>query len=200
LYKFEYEKVNNVKFDIIVRSRFDLMFTQPLHLVKFFDTVDNELLNTYGEEIYMRSLGNENMAKVLKNNKIVKFLEYNPPIVTELQIDPTNTLNKINNNKIMWTFYYNWIWVAKRNTMDIIYPFVYFYGNSITNKSHYFSSEDQFCNYLRSHNCELFHFFNQEEWDLWTKHELHNYATLLDDLSLNSEIDKTYTIATILRR
>ena len=195
----EYERHHNIKFDIIIRSRFDLILTQPLCLNNFFDNIDTNLINKYGEEVYIRSLGNENMAKLLVSNKMVKLFEYQPFILELSSYDSTNTLNKINENKYIWTFYCNWIWIAKRHTMDIIYPFVYFYGSFFSNKRDYFNSENQFYDYLQFHNCQIFNFFTQTEWDLWTKHEVHRYKTILDDSSLNPEIDTTHIIATIIR-
>jgi hypothetical protein len=195
----EYEKLHNIKFDVIIRSRLDLILTQPLYLNTFFDKLNMDLFNKYGEEVYIRSLGNENMANLLSSNKMVKLFEYQPFIMNTLSYDCTNTLNKINENKYIWTFYCNWTWIAKRHTMDLMYPFVYFYGNIFSDKRDYFNSENQFYDYLQSHNCQIFHFFTQAEWDLWTKNELRGYKTILDDFSLNPEIDKTLIIATIIR-
>jgi hypothetical protein len=195
----QYEKENNIKFDIIVRSRLDIIITQPINLVNFFDTLDINLINKYGEEIYIRSLGNENMCKLLTNNKVVKLFEYQPFIAKEPLFNSENTLKKINENKNIWTFYCNWIWIGKRHTMDLLYPFVYFYGNILSDKRDSFNSENQFYDYLQSHNCQILHFFTQKEWDLWTAHEIHKYKTILDDASINPEIDISQIIATIVR-
>jgi hypothetical protein len=195
----EYERINNVKFDIIIRSRLDLIITQPLNLLDFFNKIDNNLLAKYKEDVYIRSLGNENMAKELSDNKVVKLFEYEPFRKSNTIFDISATLKKINENKQIWTFYCNWIWIAKRHTMDLLYSFIYFYGHFLSNKRDYFNSENQFFDYLNYHNCEIHHFFTQNEWDLWTQHEVHGYKTILDDTSLNPEIDISKIIATIIR-
>lgn len=195
----EYERENNIKFDIIIRSRLDLILTQPINLINFFGKIDNDLFKKYGEEIYIRSLGNENMANQLKGEKVVKLFEYEPFISKEISFNSINTLKKINSENFLWTFYCNWIWVAKRHTMEKLYPFVYFYGNFVSKKRDYFNSENQFFDYLKFHNCNIFHFFTQEEWDLWTKHEIKGFKTILENNLLNPEIDITQIISTIIR-
>lgn len=198
----EYERQHCIKFDIVIRSRFDMILTQPLNLSKFFTEVNSDLLDKYGEDIYIRSLGNENMAKLLSDNKMVKLFEYEPFRKNSNEhnmYNMSNTLKKINENKQIWTFYCNWIWIAKRHTMDILHPFIYFYGHFLSNKRDYFNSENQFFDYLKYHNCEIFHFFTQNEWDLWTKHEVNGYKTILDNILLNPEIDLSQIIATIIR-
>jgi hypothetical protein len=153
----------------------------------------------HGEEVYIRSLGNEDMAAIIENNKIKPMFEYDLYQQMTPTYDDHDTLKKINENKYIWTFYCNWIWVAKRHTMDLIYPFVYFYGNFLSDKRDCFNSENQFYDFLKSKDCEVFYFFTRHDADLWGAHELHKYPTLQADNSLNSEINKSLVISTIIR-
>jgi len=130
---------------------------------------------------------------------MVNLFEYEKFSPSAPVYDTTHTLKKINENNYIWTFYCNWIWIAKRHTMSLLYPFVYFYGDFVTNNRDNFNSENQFYEFLKSKGCDVFYFFTQIEWDLWIKNEIYHYPTLLADNSLNSEIDKADVIATIIR-
>jgi len=133
-----YEKIHNVKFDIIVRMRLDIMVGPTLNLVDFFDGTGEKREN---DDMHVRSLGNHKIASMIKSR-------HNDPI-NDLQ-------KKINSEKYVWTFGPNQIWIGKRYVMSQFYSLIYLYGKYDSGKVSTFNSETQFDMFCKERNIEHF--------------------------------------------
>jgi len=171
----------DVEFEVVVRARWDVVFREAMDLRSFFwrSPPTTDLCGCAVEEdLYVRSLGNAAMAERLRAGALVQGLfEFRPP--TRLLSHDPKTMDRT-----MWTFYCNWIWIAKRRTMDLMRSFVFSYGQYLGDDPqpprHCFNAENQFYFHLRHHGVNVVHYFTRHEWDLWTKHETESAPVLND--------------------
>jgi len=161
----EYERSSGCRFDVVVRSRLDIVPREALTIRRFFEGVDEEMLAEFGTQVYVQSLGIREIAERIRDSQVVPLFEYRNA--------EFHHHSEIHSHKIMWTLYCNWVWVAKRNTMDLMPHFVYRYGALSHGATHHcFNSENQFHFHLLYHNVKLAYYFTRTEWDLWDDHEL----------------------------
>lgn len=173
----EYERREGVRFDVVVRSRLDIVLSEPLRIRNFFESLDDDLLRNFGPQVYIQSLGSRTMAERIRAGELVQLFNYNKFEIPDGSAH--DVLSIIRESKIMWTMYCNWIWIARRHTMDLMAHFVYRYGALYSAETrHCFNSENQFYMHLNYHNVRLAYYFTKREWDLWDKHELHGHAII----------------------
>lgn len=175
----EHERHHDARFDVVVRARWDVVFRRPMDIRSFFwkkpraphaDAVE--------EDLYVRSLGNAVVAERLRAGELVQDLfEFRPPARPMAYDDDTL-------NRTMWTFYCNWIWIAKRPTMDLMRSLVFTYGQHCgvdgRGARHCFNAENQFYFHLRHYGVNVVYYFTRREWDLWTRHETESAPVLND--------------------
>ena len=132
----EYETVHNFKFDIVIRCRLDSSVAIKLYISNFFSKINEDLMNQYGRYVYKKAMGNEKLCYYYQNlfkDESIRKIYYSKPI-NEKPMDNKDILQWINNdNKTIWTFYTNIIWVFKRDISDILSNAVYKYG-TVLNK------------------------------------------------------------------
>lgn len=142
------------KFDIIIRSRLDLILFDELPLFSFFTSVDEESRKYCdNDEIYLRCLGNKRMMKHMKNKMVsgeIPTKEY------------PNLEKEIKYGDYVWTFCINWIWIGRRDVMKTFYHLVNNYGQFDTGKDNTFSSEIQFQEIMKHHNIKNLLYFSHE--------------------------------------
>jgi hypothetical protein len=195
----EYERRNNVRFDLFMRTRPDIPVLTTLAITDFFKSVDHDKLEKYGREIYVRSMGNDIIARKIQDGKntLQNFKEGYDPF-RGLDLDDDDLLRMINEEEFIWTIYYNWIWIAKRHVMQQLYPMIYFYGDFWGEKYAY-ASESQFREYLCRMNCRVLTYWSTSESSLWGDNETKSAEIIRDNGILNPDIDQE-AIATLMRR
>jgi len=139
----EYEKKHNVKFDIIVRSRLDILIGQKMEIVSFFQQIDEPLREKMGNDnLYLNNLGNERIAQ-LNGTKLIKH-RYD------------DLLGEINKGNYIWTLGPNQIWIGKRHIMSQLYSLIYSYGKYDNGTAKTFNSETQFHCFCEERNMHHF--------------------------------------------
>lgn len=199
----EYERSEGVTFDVVVRSRLDVVLRGPLRIRDFFERVDEPMLSEFGPQIYVQSLGCRAMAERIRAGEVVPLFEYRNAIFDGgsggMPSDSQSVMSQILNDKIMWTMYCNWMWIARRHTMDLMPHFVYRYGALVLPRArHCFNSENQFYLHLAHHNVKLAYYFTRKEWDLWDRHELHGHPIV--DRETGEWISDSDALVAIVRR
>ena len=161
-----YEKSHGMEFDYVIRYRLDIIFNQPLYLQRFFTSVDEELRAKYSDDIYIRSLGNENMARLIRDEiKDSPDWYIYTVIDRELgtRLSAEEILAKINNDNHLWVFGINQVWITSHSQMNKMYPLIYWYGTYDTGKDFTFNSETQFAEYCKYHNIKVYYYFTAED-------------------------------------
>jgi hypothetical protein len=186
----ERESDGDVDFEVVVRARWDVVFREPMRIRSFFWNPPPPAPTPPAEEdLYVRSLGNAVIGERLRAGELVQDLfEFRSPAHL-LSHDPKTM------DRTMWTFYCNWIWIAKRRTMDLMRSFVFSYGQYLGEGQylgdsgrradslpprHCFNAENQFYFHLRHYGVNVVHYFTRREWDLWTRHERESVPVLND--------------------
>ncbi len=162
----QYERENNMKFDIIARTRLDLFFFEKMYFKNFFENINEEMREKYGDDIYLRSLGNETMASIL-NTKQLCEIGTNLPVIIDRNLKIDNMLEFINNNSHIWTFGANNFWIGKRNIMMQTKYLVYNYGKYNSGFDFTFNSETQFCYYCINNNILRYFYLTENDADYW---------------------------------
>ncbi len=198
----KYEKEHNIKFDIIMRCRLDIVLTQQINILSFFNKLDEELLKKCGSEIYIRSLGNEVMANNILNNKLKSEYGYDIKLGKNNYNSLKNNeiLYTLKNENIIWTLYANWLMIGRREVMNELYSFIFYYGSFITNKYCGFNSEIQLCEYLIHKNINILYYYTYGEASMWYKQDNQKYDAFNIDNSLKDEINCSDVIIFICRR
>jgi hypothetical protein len=125
-----YEMRNDMKFDICMKSRFDLLFTETIQLTDFFSGE----WTTSEEE--MRSLGNTRMRS-------------NPTDVSNGYADEVGTpLGTFDTT--VWTFGIELAILAKRDTFELLVSTIFNYGKWDSGLTSSFNSETTFHQYCKS--------------------------------------------------
>jgi hypothetical protein len=149
----DYERNHpGIHFDAVVRSRFDVVLTEPM-VIRKRDAGQVEI----PEPIVRRAAGHHH--------------HHHPPQVMAKLFDYPNGPPPADNTTGMITLYCNWIWIAARDVMDLMHRFVYCFGDYATDSRHCFNSENQFMLHLKHHNVQLYTYFTVKEWETWTEHE-----------------------------
>lgn len=163
----EYEREKNVKFDIIARTRLDLFFLEPMFFKNFFENINEELREKCkSDDVYIRSLGSETMAKVLIEEQLTEIATKFPVVIdNNLKID--NLLEFINNNDHIWTFGANNFWIGKREVMLLSKNLIYHYGKYDSGEDFTFNSETQFCFFFIYHNIKRYFYATKYDGDYW---------------------------------
>ena len=137
-----YEKKHNIKFDIIMRNRLDIITGSELHIQSFFEKINEvERENIGNDDIYMSHLGNGKMKGVMNT-------------LNRKQIP--NLLKELNSEKYVWTYGPNQIWIGKRSVMSQFYSLIYLYGKYDSGKESTFNSETQFDMFCKERNIHHF--------------------------------------------
>ena len=145
----DYERTYNVKFDLCVRSRLDLIISQELNLVEFFTQQNHELSSETNLEAYVRSLGNDYLYDWnLQREKC--FSNYVlSPVVKDFEDRNLNIHLAINSGDYLWSLGIDQVWIAKRHVFNYLYGMVYFFGDYINYDNHCtFNSETFFTQHL----------------------------------------------------
>jgi hypothetical protein len=173
----DYEKEYDINFDIIVKSRFDIVIGKKLDLRNFFSRINLNIINDCqcNDDLYIRSLGSQYIYEsYLNGNKL-----YEPTLRYELYpytghsryINNDNNedvykkiIQKINKDNHIWTFYHDQVWIGKRHVFNYLYGMVYFYGSYINpNVSCPFNSETFFTHHLNHLNIKQYMFSTKED-------------------------------------
>ena len=139
----EYEKKHNVKFDIIVRSRLDILIGHKMEIVSFFQSIDEPLREKMdNDNLYLNNLGNGKIAE-LNGTKLEKK-RYD------------DLLGEINRGNYIWTLGPNQVWIGKRHIMSQLYSLIYTYGKYDDGQAKTFNSETQFHCFCEERNMHHF--------------------------------------------
>lgn len=141
----DYERNSGLRFENVVRSRFDVVLTEPLRMTTP-SLAPLPLPRAIAERLHLPA---------------ARLFEY-PPLAQEGEHAPGPT---------MITMYCNWIWIATRPVMDLMHRFVYCFGDYEGDMRDCFNSENQFMLHLQRHGVRIQTYFSEKEWRLWTGHE-----------------------------
>ena len=151
----EYEKQTGEKFDIIVRSRLDIVYGECLYLSSFFNRIDSGILERIGNAgKYIMNLGNETLARNNNSNPahyghICDLSGIN--FDTEREI-----LEHIRSASYIWTLGPNQVWIGRREIMGKLHKLIYSYGDYDIGSKEGFNSETQFTQFCKAHNIKHF--------------------------------------------
>lgn len=190
-----YEKTNGVKFDIIVRSRLDIVYGQPLNISSFFNRVDSGILERIGSpEKYILNQGNKTMAKHNRGNPVHYGYVCD---LSGMNFDsPREILNHIQGASYIWTLGINQVWIGRRDIMAKLHKLIYSYGDYDIGSKDGFNSETQFTQFCKAHNIKHFIYasnIDNKYGPFWSDQQynrsLHKYL-----LSENMPRDMIYAI------
>jgi hypothetical protein len=134
----EYERRNNMRFDVCVRTRLDMLLTEPLSLEEF-------VTQTHTTED-ARSLGS---PRIRDHNRLCIPDTYEHPRGTP----PTD--------RIVWTFGPEQIWICRRDVFDVFGPMVLSYGLYDSKKPFSFNSETFFHETCKQHSIVHYAFLEE---------------------------------------
>lgn len=175
----KYEKQHHIKFDVVVRTRLDVIFTDRLDLKSFFEKEVSSDPLTLEVEVEVRGLGNDRIISNLNSN--IKFLGDPPP-----SSSPLNPL---------WTFRKNVVWIGRRSVMDRLYPLLYWYGAYDDGTPYTFNSETQFQLFCKNHNINLIDYYTEiEEQYLVSKR---SNTSLIEDQQLGTSVNPRLIMAIV---
>jgi len=151
----EYEKQTGEKFDIIVRSRLDIVYGECLYLSSFFNHIDSGILERIGNAgKYIMNLGNETLAR--NNNR-------NPPHyghtcdISGINFDTEREiLDHIRSASYIWTLGPNQVWIGRREIMGKLHKLIYSYGDYDIGSKEGFNSETQFTQFCKARHIKHF--------------------------------------------
>ena len=150
----KYEKEHNMTFDIIIRTRLDIMFGQPISILSFFSKIHSDIREKTTDNDYIMNLGNQTMIK----NGLGNPACYGH--VCKLEMDNFSTekelLEHINTENYIWTLGTNQIWIGKRHVMKQFHKMIYAYGDFDIGSEGTFNSETQFTQFCKSNHIKHF--------------------------------------------
>ena len=151
----EYEKQTGEKFDIIVRSRLDIVYGECLYLSSFFNCIDSVILERIGDAAkYIINLGNETLAS--NNNSNAPHYGHMCDL-SGIKFDTEREiLDHIRTSSYIWTLGTNQVWIGRRETMRKLHKLVYSYGDYDIGSKEGFNSETQFTQFCKAHNIKHF--------------------------------------------
>ena len=173
----DYERVHDVKFTVVVRSRLDVVFAIPLELRSFFARDHAEMT-----EVEFTSLNHPLLAS-RQHAWIHPGQIRNPPSSLPLQ-----------RRDVIWTFRKNVIWLGRREVMDRLYPLLYWYGSYVTDSPWCFNSETQFNEFCVAHNVTTIDFHTTTEERYLVSKEANITLLCGDELSNVYDRDLVVTI------
>lgn len=179
----DYERASGIRFDSVIRSRFDIVVTEPLGL--------RDPIILLPQAIVKRS-----------HMPMARLFEY-PTLALPLtpQLSPPHpTPHPTPHPRTMITLYCNWIWIAPRDVMDLMHRFVYCFGDYEHDMRDCFNSENQFMLHLQRHGVEIQTYFTEKEWKLWTDHESGLVVQVIDDASKRWIHEDPDILVAIVRR
>lgn len=145
----QYERENDMKFDILVRSRLDMITGEPLRLRDFFTVLDKDVRRKYGDDFYKYGMGNEVACEMLMLDEYEDCHLERDCVIPDL-------LDDLNHGDYLWVLGVNQIWIGKRHVFDRLYPLVFFYGTYVTENPFMFNSETQFAEHCKYKNITIF--------------------------------------------
>lgn len=151
----EYEKKTGEKFDIIVRSRLDIVYGECLYLSSFFNRIDSVILERIGDAAkYIINLGNETLAS--NNNSNTARYGHACDLSGIIFDTEREILDHIRSSSYIWTLGTNQVWIGRRETMRKLHKLVYSYGDYDIGSKEVFNSETQFTQFCKAHNIKHF--------------------------------------------
>jgi hypothetical protein len=168
--------------DVVVRARFDVVLTRPLHLVRFFGEVDEPMLREFGEAAYVRSLGDRRIAAAWAEGRIRRTFAY-PSAIPAEENGPGGepcaaaVLARIRAAPAIWTLYCQWLWVARPAVMASLAGLVWEYGLETSPLGlgpvvhHAFNAENQFHFAVARRGLALYAYYTDAENEAWALHE-----------------------------
>ncbi len=149
---YEYEEANNIKFDIIIRSRLDILIAQPLNIKAFFTKVPKNLKEVTAD--YIMNLGNKTMIE--NNRGITDRYGYVCKMKTKSFNSAEEALEHINNKNYVWTLNPNQVWIGKRHVMKKFDKILDCYGDFDIGTIETFNSETQFSQFCKHNHIQHF--------------------------------------------
>ena len=180
----EYEKRTGKKFDIIVRSRLDIVYGERLYLSSFFNRIDSGILERIGDGgKYIMNLGNETLAK--NNNSNPAHYGYVCDLSGEKFDSAREILDHIQEASYIWTLGPNQVWIGRREIMAKLYKLLYSYGDYDIGFRDGFNSETQFTQFCKAHNIKHFMrwgaadakyspFWGDQQYNRSLRHRIHS--------------------------
>ena len=142
----EYERKHSVRFDIIVRSRLDIVFGNKMNILDFFDPSLQRTRRAFSDpSIYFESLGNSSIAAIGTHEPA--------PHVADIPVAPPHDIDKaILSNQYIWTLGHNQVWIGRREAVGQLSFLCYSYGRYNSARPSTFNSESQFTLFCQSRN------------------------------------------------
>ena len=149
----KYENENNVTFDIIIRSRLDIIYGQPLHIKSFFSKIDSFVdISDVGK--YIMNLGNRVM---MQNNRGNAARYKHVCELKDMKFETSREmLEHIQQSEYVWTLGINQVWIGRRHVMKKLYSMIYSYGDFVIDYHEGFNSETQFTQFCKTRGIQHF--------------------------------------------
>lgn len=173
----EYENVNNMKFDYVMRFRTDTILFQKLNLdiFNFSKESFNEKVNLYKSENK-----SELINKIINSYTFPDFIDQNRKIIKN-NIEDIYEYLKCQN--FVFVIRQNLIYITRRDNMDIISNIIFEYAKKgyELEPSHFWNAENQFRSICLRNNIDLFNFENESSQESFFNF---NKDTIIDSKTL----------------
>ena len=152
----EYERKHDVRFEVVIRSRLDIIFGNDIGILDFFNLrPDSHTIPEFPAEgllsdswTYFRNLGNAAIAECGNHS---------PPSdhVPAIQIQPPADIEEaISSSRYLWTLGHNQVWIGRREPMDQLSFLCHSYGKYDSRLPVSYNSESQFVLFCYHHNIQ----------------------------------------------
>lgn len=153
----EFENVNNLKFDYVMRFRTDTILFKKLNLdiFNFSKESFNKKLSLYQSENIL-----DTTNKIINSYIFPDFINQNKKIIKN---EIRNIFEYLKNEKFVFVIRANLIYITKRDNMDIISNIINEYakkGHELE-PSHYWNAENQFRSICLRNGIDMFNFENE---------------------------------------
>jgi len=187
----KYENENNIKYEYIMRGRFDMAFTEPFHVIKFFELLPTVVIGPStlsiehhpddkscprdhcGKKGSITSNYIKNIGKIFKSVCEYGILKSDSPssleYIKELQNKNGFFNEKINNVNSIFTIRHNVIWCGRRQEMDKLRKLFEVYGDYHIGASRTWDSETQFHQFLMLNDINHIDYFSTREKDIYNE-------------------------------
>lgn len=135
----QYERAHRMRFDACVRTRLDILLTEPIHLDRF-------VLAQHTSEEEARSMGSDRIRSHVRRPQAGVYEDVwgTPPT-----------------DRIVWTFAVEQWWMCRRDIFDVFGPMVFSFGLYDSKKPFAFNSETFFHQHCKEHSIVHYGFLEE---------------------------------------
>jgi hypothetical protein len=170
----EYENANNIKYDFVMRGRFDMAFAEEFHIMKFFDILSSPLqeknVDGHPHADDMSCPRDDCQQKCYFLNEEISNLG----TIFKRVCEYGNIRRKTN---VIFTIRKNVIWCGKRTEMDKMKSMINIYGDYHIGPGRTWDSETQFHQWLFINDICHIDYFSWHEQHVYKKDKNQKFLT-----------------------